>query len=111
MTTKKIRLPDLNRPALTLRNMKAPVVFVKSNEETALRDRINALECALEVERARSAETAHRWERVRKNTIRVVDRRAEWAAKMGLKQQQPLVALTSRRIVTADAWEIPHDEE
>ena len=92
------RMPDT---AAKLRSMQAPVVIV---QDASLKARVVELEAALTTATDAAKERAHRNERIKAVTIRVVDRRAAWEAKMGLRQCQPLVCLTSQRIITADVW-------
>jgi len=99
------RMPDT---AAKLRSMQAPAVIV---QDASLKARVVELEAALTAATDAAKERAHRNERVKAVTIRVVDRRAAWEAKMGLRQQQPLVCLTSQRIITADIWTQPQGDE
>jgi len=109
-TSRKVRIPPradtlarLPDAAENLRRMQAAPAVVLV-QDPALVARVAELERQL-------AARAHREERVKAVTIRVVDRRAAWESKMGLRQRQPLVALTSQRIVTADSWEPQTSEE
>jgi len=72
---------------------------------------IAALTAELNAVKAQAVERAQRAERMKAYGGRAVDGRAAWEAKMGYKQQQPLVCLTGQRIVTADVWTQPQDEE
>jgi len=99
------RMPDT---AAKLRSMQAHVVIV---QDASLKARVVELEAALTAATDAAKERAHRNERVKAVTIRVVDRRAAWESKMGLRQQQPLVCLTSQRIITADVWTQPQGDE
>lgn len=101
----RARLPSV---AAKLREMQAPAVI--TIQDPALIARVEELERQLAQTGDVAKERAHREDRLRAITIRIVDRRASWTAKMGLKQQQPLVCLTSQRIVTADHW-TKHVEE
>jgi hypothetical protein len=117
---KRISLPpqavtrvNLQSAAQAVRGMQgtpATVVIRDYGERDALKARVAELEAELaktgDVAKAR----AHREERLRAITIRVVDNRAAWAAKMGLKQRAPLVAITRRHIITADVWQQPEEE-
>ena len=72
---------------------------------------IAALTAELNAVKAQAVERAQRAERMKGYGASGIDGRADWEAKMGYKQQQPLVAVTSQRIVTADVWTQPQDEE
>jgi hypothetical protein len=89
----------------------ATVIIRDYAERDALKLRVAELEAELaktgDVAKAR----AHRDERVKAITLRVVDNRATWVAKMGLKQRAPLVAITSTRVITADVWQQPETED
>jgi hypothetical protein len=89
--------------------MQAPAVVVV--QDPALVARVAELEAALAKTGDAAKERAHREERVKAVTIRIVDRRAAWESKMGLRQKQPLVCLTSQCIVTADTWTQPQIDE
>lgn len=102
----RARLPDV---AEKLRGMQAPAVIIV--QDPALVARVAKLEAALAKTGDVARDRAQREERVKVVTIRVVDRRASWEAKMGMRQKQPLVCLTSQRIVTADVWTQPQGDE
>lgn len=89
--------------------MQAPAVIIV--QDPALVARVAKLEAALAKTGDVARDRAQREERVKVVTIRVVDRRASWEAKMGMRQKQPLVCLTSQRIVTADVWTQPQGDE
>lgn len=103
----------LPRAAQAVREMKtASFVVVKDEAEIArLKAELKAAQAALKTAANAAAARAHREERLKAITIRVVDRRDAWAAKMGLKQRAPFVAITSERIVTADVWQLPTPDE
>ena len=117
---KRISLPpqavtrvNLHSAAHTLRTMQTPatVVIRDYGERDALQARVQQLEAHLHAATTAAATRAHREERVKAITIRVVDGRAEWAAKMGLQCTAPLVAITSRHVITADVWQQPTAED
>lgn len=89
--------------------MQTPTVVIV--QDPALVARVAELEAALAKTGDVARDRAQREERVKVVTIRVVDRRADWEAKTGLRQKQPLVCLTSQRIVTADVWTQPQGDE
>lgn len=91
-----------------------PAVFVHQGdlaEITRLKAALAKAEAERDAARNAAAERAHREDRVRKHLLREYDGRAIWAAKMGLSQVPPLVAVTSQRVITADVWELPPSEE
>jgi len=84
-----------------------PVVIVKTDTESAaLRQQIEALKAENTALRCDAAARAQREERVKAITLRVVDNRAAYAAKLGLKRP-PLVVIRPTRVITAEAWELP----
>jgi len=118
---KRISLPpkaitrvNLQTAAQTVRGMMqaptATVVIRDYAERDALKLRVAELEAALAHTGDVAAARAHREDRLKAITIRVVDGRATWAAKMGLKQRAPLVAITSRHVITADVWQQTQEE-
>lgn len=116
---KRISLPpeavarvNLHGAAQTLRTMQPATVVIRDyGERDALQARVQQLEAQLHAANTAAASRAHREERVKAITIRVVDGRAEWAAKMGLQCTAPLVAITSRHVITADVWQQPTAED
>lgn len=119
---KRVSLPPraltrvaLTRSAETLRQMQTatPAVIVQRDdaEVRRLQAEVSRLKTERDAAVKAAAERAHREERVKAITLRVFDGRAIWAAKMGLNQTTPVVALTSRRIHTAEVWEQPHAED
>lgn len=119
---KRISLPpgaitrvNLHTAAQTVRGMQATtpatVVIRDYAERDALKLRVAELEAALAHKDDAAAARAHREERLKAITIRVVDNRHAWAAKMGLKQRAPLVAITSTRVITADVWQQAEAED
>jgi hypothetical protein len=96
----------------TMRSPAAPVVIVQHAAAELARLRTENARLLTEIHAAltASAARAQREERVKAITIRVVDGRAIWAAKQGLKRP-PLVALTTRRVITADVWELPQADD
>jgi hypothetical protein len=116
--TPKIPIPQrtrmqLDRSATALRLMQGPAVIVRRDEAeiTRLKAALKAAEEARDAALNAAAARAHREERVKTITLRVVDNRLAWAAKMGLTQRQPLVVMQTERIVTADVWQLPPNEE
>jgi len=60
---------------------------------------------ALEAELKQATAKAHREDRVAAITLRVVDRRASWAARMGLRHGQrgmPQAVITTRQVILCD---------
>ena len=119
---KRISLPpqavtrvNLQTAAHTVRSMQATtpatVIIRDYAERDALKLRVAELEAELAKTGDVAAARAHREERLKAITLRVVDNRAAWAAKMGLKQRAPLVAITSTRVITADVWQQPETED
>jgi hypothetical protein len=115
----KTALPSNTRQSLAhsaraVRSMRAvPAVIVQSGdvaEIARLRAELDQARAERDAALHAAAARAQREDRVRAITLRVVDRRADWAAKQGLKAR-PLVALTSQRIITADVWEQPAAED
>jgi len=102
----RARLPAV---AAKLREMQTPAVVIV--QDPALVARVEELEAELATATSSAAERCQRAERMKAYGGRAVDGRAAWEAKMGYKQQQPLVCLTGQRIVTADVWTQPQDEE
>lgn len=103
---------QLIESATRLRQMQQPMLIIEHG--TA---RIEELEKELakaraERDAARNAavERAHREERVKAKTIRVVDNRAAWQAKQP-KARLPMVAMHSTRVITADVWQQPTEHE
>jgi hypothetical protein len=93
----------------TLTPTTEPVVIVKQDTHAeALRSQIEALKAENTALRSAAHERAHREERIKAITIRVVDNRAAYAAKLGLKRP-PLVVIRPQRVITADAWELPSE--
>jgi ABC-type nitrate/sulfonate/bicarbonate transport system ATPase subunit len=103
----------LSHSAATLRTMRQPAVVIVHHDAAELA-RLRAENARLTSERDAAqnaaAARAQREERVKAITLRVVDGRATWAAKIGLKRP-PLVALTTRRVITADVWELPQADD
>ena len=98
--------------AQQLRRMQPATVVIRDyGERDALRLQVQQLEAELHQTQGIAAARAQREERVKAITRRVVDRRSEWAAKMGLKRSAPLVAITSTHIITADVWQQPAQED
>lgn len=110
---KRISLPpkaitkvNLQTAAEKVRGMQVATVVIRDyGDRDALQARVLQLEAKLNAANNAAAERAHREERVKAVTIRVVDRRAQWAAKMGLQCTAPLVAMTSTHVITADVWQ------
>ena len=100
------RLPAV---AAKLREMQTPAVVIV--QDPALVARVSELEAELAKATSNAAERYQRAERMKTYGGRTVDGRAAWESKMGLRQKQPLVCLTGQRIVTADVWTQPQDEE
>ena len=100
---------NLHRAAHTVRSMQ-PAVVIHDAASAALKARVRQLEAELHTAQTAAAARAHREDRLQAVTLRVVDRRAAWAAKMGLKQRLPLVAITSQHVITADVWHQPQAE-
>ena len=88
----------------------ATVVIRDYGERDQLQARVAQLEAELLKVSNAAAERAHREERVKAKTIRVVDRRHEWAAKQP-KARLPNVAMHSTGIITADVWQQPAHED
>jgi len=108
-----IRLPDLTRAALAVRDMQRGVIVLPAKpgvEAASLLARIRALEVELAKEREEQARRAHREDRVKAITLRVVDGRAAWRAKMGLRREA-LVVIQSHQITTADVWQARTDDD
>lgn len=102
----------LQSAAATLQRMQPATVVIRDyGERDALQARVLQLEAKLHAANNAAAARAHREERVKAKTIRVVDRRHEWAAKMGLQCTAPLVAMTSTHVITADVWQQPKHED
>lgn len=110
----KTLLPETTRRTLavsarSVRQMQAiPAVIVQQGdlaEIARLKAALAKAEAERDAARNAAAERAHREDRLRKYGLREFDGRAIWAAKMGLTQAPPLVAMTSQRIITADVWE------
>lgn len=103
---------NLMRSASALREMQRPATppAVIVQHDAAELARLRAENARLVSERDAAhhaaAARAQREERVKAITLRVVDGRAAWAAKIGLRRP-PLVALTSRHVITADVWQLP----
>ena len=103
---KAVTRVHLQSAAATLQRMLPATVVIRDyGERDALQARVHQLEAELLSASTAAASRAHREERLKAITIRVVDRRSAWAAKMGLKSTAPLVAITSNRVITADVWE------
>jgi len=103
---------QLIRSAEALREMKAPAVFIDTNtdEVAKLKARVSELTAERNAALKSVAERAHREERVKSITLRVVDNRAGFAAKLGSKKRVPLVTITSQHITTTDVWQVPPTE-
>lgn len=102
----------LRSAAQALRTMQPATVVIRDyGERDALRDQVKQLEAELNATRNAAAARAHREERVKAITLRVVDRRSAWAAKMGLQCTAPLVAITSHQVITADVWQQPESDD
>jgi len=95
--------------AAKLREMQTPAVVIV--QDPALVARVAELEAELAKATGNAAERYQRAERMKTYGGRTVDGRAAWEAKMGLRQKQPIVCLTSQRIVTADVWTQPQGDE
>ena len=103
---KAVTRVNLATAAQTLRGMQPATVVIRDYaERDALAAKVQQLEAQLQTATTAAAARAHREERLKSITIRVVDGRANWYAKMGLKQRAPLVAITSSRVITADVWQ------
>lgn len=116
----KTLLPSSARQSLalsarSLRGMHATPAVIVQMGDVAEVARLKAALVKAEKERdaavRAAAERAHREDRVRAITLRIVDRRAEWAAKTGLTQAPPLVVMHSTKVITADVWEQPRAED
>ena len=109
---KAVTRVHLQSAAEKQRSMRVATVVIRDyGERDALQARVHPLEAELHAANNAAAARAHREERLKAVTIRVVDRRAAWAAKMGLKQHTPLVAITSTHVITADVWQQPSTED
>lgn len=101
--------------ARSLRSMQATPAVIVQQGDVAEVARLKAALAKAEAERDAAlnaaAARAHREDRLRSITLRVVDRRAEWAAKMGLTQAPPLVVMHSTKVITADVWEQPRADD
>ena len=102
----RARLPAV---AAKLREMQTPAVVIV--QDPALVARVSELEAELAKATSNAAERYQRAERMKTYGGRTVDGRAAWESKMGLRQKQPLVCMTSQRIVTADVWTQPQADE
>lgn len=102
----------LHSAAATLRTMQPATVVIRDyGERDQLQARVQQLEAELLSANNAAKTRAHREDRIKAITIRVVDRRNEWAAKMGLQSKAPFVAITSRHVITADVWQQPEPED
>ncbi len=109
---KAITRVHLQSAAATLRTMQPATVVIRDyGERDQLQARVLQLEAELLKATTDAAARAHREERIKAITLRVVDRRTEWAAKMGLQRKAPLVAITSRHVITADVWQQPSNDD
>lgn len=106
-----IRRHDLSSAALTAQSLRTPrpqnepIVFnLQPSAKARENAKLDALKTtaellarihALEAEKARTIDRAHREERVRLITSRVVDNRTSWRAKMGFKGSQATSAVVT----------------
>jgi hypothetical protein len=112
LPAKAVTRVNLATAAQTLRGMQpATVVMHDYAARDALAAKVRQLEAQLHTATTAAAARAHREERLKAITLRVVDGRANWYAKMGLKQRVPLVAITSTHVITADVWQQHTNED
>lgn len=102
----RARLPAV---AAKLREMQDPFSAYTEGLQR-MKDQMDELRNRLREAQQANVERTQRAERMKTYGGRTVDGRAAWEAKMGLRQKQPLVCLTSQRIVTADVWTQQVDE-
>jgi len=112
-TRKKISLPAhtftraaLRQSAEITAHMRQPVLLIENTTTTALREQLSAARAEITQLKAAALERVLREERVAAITRRVVDNRSAYAAKLGLRTL-PQVVITSRQVITADAWQAP----
>jgi hypothetical protein len=75
----------------------------EGHELARLRAELREARAEIQRLQGEAAERAQRRERLARHTLRVVDRVAEWKAKMGLRRLEPRIVVSSQFIHLADS--------